>query len=330
MKKQLRKAMICTVAMMLVAVVTLTGVTYAWFSKSDSAQVTDMTINVEARDGGVYISTDKYANFGTSIDIPVDANTKFNPASTAGTLDDNGKLKFFNGALESPMDDTLEITALTSPSGYYIEQEVYFDNSTGGGTLVVNLTDPTGIGIVTSTNSNRKIQAATRIAIVTHGSLTVDEFNTNKLTDAEYPIGTPTVQILETNPNEHTSTGINEYKILTGKTSVGASEVFSYYYGVNAVPASGAEINRYNKKLNVTDPDIAELTKLEHVEGSILKSDPANVEIKIPAYSYLKTIVYVWIEGQDPDCQNDVSGVPFTVNLNFTKARMEYAEEAGS
>ena len=57
MKKQLRKAMICTVAMMLVAVLTLTGVTYAWFSENNEAYVNGLNMAVVKSSGGVYIST---------------------------------------------------------------------------------------------------------------------------------------------------------------------------------------------------------------------------------------------------------------------------------
>ncbi|MBR0450322.1 MAG: hypothetical protein IIX30_05865, partial [Clostridia bacterium] len=70
MKKQLRKAMICTVAMMLVAVLTLTGVTYAWFSTSNEATVDGITMQVAAYEGGIYISKDPFpSNFDTSISI---------------------------------------------------------------------------------------------------------------------------------------------------------------------------------------------------------------------------------------------------------------------
>jgi hypothetical protein len=304
----------------------LTGVTYAWFSQSDFATVSDMEIAVESRDGGVYISTKPYEDFGTTIDIPVpkDAkgdNVKFNPASTAGILTSDGKLKFFNGSLESPTDDTMSIEAIAAPGAYYIEQEVYFDNSTGSGDLIISLKDT----VIASTNENRAIQAATRVAVVTHGSLTKEQFDVKKLTGEAYPLGTPTVQILETNPTEHTSLGISEYKLLTGKTSVGANETFAYYYGVNDVTAEGVEINRYNKKVNSGDPDISQLTKLSHnadKTATILRATPDDVEIIVPAYSYLKTIVYIWIEGQDPDCQNNVSGTPYVASIRFTKKGM--------
>jgi 1,4-dihydroxy-2-naphthoate octaprenyltransferase len=56
MRKQIRKAMICTIAMMLVAIVTLTGVTYAWFSQSDTAVVSGADVTLKSVAGGVKMS----------------------------------------------------------------------------------------------------------------------------------------------------------------------------------------------------------------------------------------------------------------------------------
>ena len=332
MKKQIRKAMICTIAMMVAAIVSLTGVTYAWFSQSDSANVSDLTVSVASRDGGVYISTEPYSGFGTSISIPVpkDSNDKpinFEPASTAGEFDAKGELKFFKGELSNYEDITLDATEISSPGAYYIMQEVYFDNSGSVGDLIVSLKDTK----ITSSNSNRPIQSATRIAVVTHGSINKATFDSQKPTPTNpdivpYPKGTPTVQILETNPGDHISKGFNEYKFLTGKTSVGTNETFDYYYGIKS---AANDIYRFNKNSDGNAANDANLVKLEHKTDksqTILRSSPNDVEIRVPAGSYLKTLIYIWIEGQDPDCQNDVSGAPYTANITFTKKSVIYPE----
>ena len=326
MKKQIRKAMICTIAMMLVAVVTLTGVTFAWFSASDSASVSDMTVSVAARDGGVYISKDPYSGFGTSISIDVPA-VSFETASTAGEVDANGLLKFFKGSLSNYEDITVDAEEIPDPGAYYIMQEVYFDNSSSKGELTVSLNGTK----INNTNSNRPVNAATRIAVVTHGSIDKATFDSRKPTPQNpdiipYPKGIPTVQILETNPNDHISKGLNEYKFMTGLDSVGSNEVFTYYYGIKNATK---DIYRLNKKADLSSANDANLVKLEHKADkstTILRSNPNDVEIVIPAESYLKTVIYIWIEGQDPDCQNDVSGAPYTANITFTKKSVKYPE----
>ena len=230
MKKQIRKAMLCTVAMMLIAVVTLTGVTYAWFSKADEADVTGLTMEVVSRDGGVYVSTKPYTDFGTSITINPPADAVYNPASTAGELDEDGNLKFFNGFLDSPTDKTLnKIEAISSPSNYYIRQDVYFDNSTGSTPVKISLA---GTEIISS-DVARKTHVAARVAIVTHGAITQAQFNNGD----DYPTTTDssTVQIFENDSGSHTQNGINEYKKYINPDA-GNTDTYTYYAYIYIYP----------------------------------------------------------------------------------------------
>ena len=54
MKKTLRKAMLSTICMLIVAVMSLTGVTYAWFTMADNATVEGIEMNVIA-DGRAHV-----------------------------------------------------------------------------------------------------------------------------------------------------------------------------------------------------------------------------------------------------------------------------------
>lgn len=300
MKKQIRRAMICTIAMMLMGVVSLTGVTYAWFSKSDEAFVNGLTMEVVSSDGGVYISTMPYTDFGNSITITPPADAVYNPASTAGQLDENGKLKFFNGFLDSPTDRTLDIEAIQDPGNYFIMKDVYFDNSTGSTPVRISLA---GTEIVPADEA-RRTHVAARVAIVTHGSITQLEFNNAQA----YPTTTDNsnVQIYENNSGLHTQTGINEYQKFINPN---ASSSDNYkYYAINSV---GNDIDRFN------DGNPSQLTDMS--ESPALKTDANSVIIEVPAGSYLRTTLYVWLEGQDPDCQNNISGKPYSANIKFTK-----------
>lgn len=300
MKKQIRRAMICTVAMMLIGVVSLTGVTYAWFSKSDEADVNGLEMEVVSRDGGVYVSTMPYKDFGTSITINPPEGAEYNPVSTAGQLDENGNLKFFEGFLSSPSDRTLDIKAITDPGNYFIRQNVYFDNSTGSTPVRISLA---GTEIIPK-DAARNTHLAARVAIVTHGHITQEQFNVG----AEYPTTTnnANVQIYENNAGMHTQQGINEY---TKFINPNASSSGTYnYFGVNS---EGTDVDRFNdgKPLELTDMS----------ETGIVKTSPDSVIIEVPAGCYLRTTLYVWLEGQDPDCQNNISGKPYTAAIKFTK-----------
>ena len=100
MKKQIRKAMICTIAMMVAAIVSLTGVTYAWFSQSDTSVVEGIELGIVAVDGGVYVSNDPKPSFwGYRVNLGINKKD-FEPASTTPSTLVNGKLQFFSGHVD--------------------------------------------------------------------------------------------------------------------------------------------------------------------------------------------------------------------------------------
>ncbi len=70
MKKQIRKTLLSTMSMLLVGVLCLTGVTFAWFSMGTEAQVNNFDVNVELADGAILVATpDASGNlvFGTTV-----------------------------------------------------------------------------------------------------------------------------------------------------------------------------------------------------------------------------------------------------------------------
>lgn len=307
MKKQIRKAMLCTIAMMVAAIVSLTGVTYAWFSESDSADVTGLNMDVVASEGGVYISTDGYDPDSFTTSIALDAgNDKYSPVSTAGDYSESGYLKFFSGSLEAPKDPTLKIKEIDrgSKKGNYVEEDIYFDNSMGTSDIVISL-EGTIISPkqVPGSTSTKPINLATRVAVVTRGALTQEALLAGE-TYSHIPVS---LQIYENDANSHTTQGILEYEKIDSE----ANSASKYdYYGIKAATTEAEDeaggINRFAKT------DTVHLKKMSTV------SDASAIEIVVPAGSYLKTTVYVWIEGQDADCQNDVSGQAFTAAIKFT------------
>lgn len=307
MKKQIRKAMLGTVAMMLMAIVTLTGVTYAWFSEANEANVTGLTMDVVASEGGVYISTDGYDLDSFTTSVALDAgNDKYSPVSTAGEYSTDGYLKFFSGTLEAPKDPTIKIkeVARGDKKGSYIEEDIYFDNSMGTAPITISLE---GTLIVpkpaTEGAATKPINLATRVAVVTRGSLLQSEILEGKTYD-----NTPvSLQIYENDAKTHTTQGILEYEKLDSEA--GANEKFNTY-ALKATTTTAEDeaggINRFAK------------SDTTHLQLMTTVSDAAAIEIVVPAGSYLKTTIYVWIEGQDADCQNDVSGQMFDAAIKFT------------
>lgn len=93
MKKTFRSAALSTIIMLVVAILTLTSVTYAWFAANTSVSATDMKVQVVAGNGlaiGAYTGTSAapvapdVTAFKSTVKAIVDtSNTNLNPTSTA-------------------------------------------------------------------------------------------------------------------------------------------------------------------------------------------------------------------------------------------------------
>lgn len=285
MKKTMRSAMLSTIAMLVVAVLSLTGVTYAWFSSAEKAVVSEFTMNVAENAGGVEISNNM-TTWASSIAAPSFANATFSPVSTGSKLVDNG-LKFFVGTLGTDTNTVTLADAGSDASGKWVAYTVYFRN-TSSNAVKVNLNETT----VTSADA-LDVEKATRIGLVDFGDVTITADNGNET--AFNGKGATGVQIYEPNATAHTINGINDGAV--------ANTVHEYF---GAVGVTNTAVNRKQATTGV----------LEKVTTA---TDTANVTITINGNSYHKVVVYFWVEGQDADCQNDVAGENFQVNLKFSK-----------
>ena len=285
MKKTMRSAMLSTIAMLVVAVLSLTGVTYAWFSSAEKAVVSEFTMNVAENAGGVEISNNM-TTWASSIAAPSFANATFSPVSTGSKLVDNG-LKFFVGTLGTDTNTVTLADAGADASGKWVAYTVYFRN-TSSNAVKVNLNETT----VTSADA-LDVEKATRIGLVDFGDVTITADNGNET--AFNGKGATGVQIYEPNATAHTINGINDGAV--------ANTVHEYF---GAVGVTNTAVNRKQATTGV----------LEKVTTA---TDTANVTITINGNSYHKVVVYFWVEGQDADCQNDVAGENFQVNLKFSK-----------
>ena len=72
MKHNFRKAALSTICMLIVAVMSLTGVTYAWFTAGQQATVNGMNVKVTAADGGVQVRLLNSDTWGAELDLEVE------------------------------------------------------------------------------------------------------------------------------------------------------------------------------------------------------------------------------------------------------------------
>ena len=223
MKKTMRSAMLSTIAMLVVAVLSLTGVTYAWFSSAEKAVVSEFTMNVAENAGGVEISNNM-TTWASSIAAPSFANATFSPVSTGSKLVDNG-LKFFVGTLGTDTNTVTLADAGADASGKWVAYTVYFRN-TSSNAVKVNLNETT----VTSADA-LDVEKATRIGLVDFGDVTITADNGNET--AFNGKGATGVQIYEPNATAHTINGINDGAV--------ANTVHEYF---GAVGVTNTAVNR--------------------------------------------------------------------------------------
>ena len=157
MKNTMRKAMLSTIAMLVVAVMSLTGVTYAWFTAGDYATVTGMTMNVATAAGGVEVSAD---NATWANNVTLTTNTDLvKPVSTANAKD------FYD--VEFNPANSAEIKAVAGSASNVIVQKLYLRN-TGTEDVSVNLNYTTITSAVNAKNNNKEtdIVNAARMAVL--------------------------------------------------------------------------------------------------------------------------------------------------------------------
>ena len=297
MKKQIRRAMMCTIAMMLMGIVSLTGVTYAWFSQSDTAVVGGMNLGIVSKEGGVLMSAvPNPSEWAFRLDLDMQ-ETEFNPSSmTPGNIQENGKIQFYNGVINESKPSDIYTEAVTQ-NKYYIEKDIYFYNDSLEEAIKVVLDKESTI-LSDVTNG---VDMAMRLAIVNHGVYTkgteTSGINEFKTTDPA------NVMIYEFNPKQH----------LDGGTDVRTT------YGVKAASGVNNFFNTKEEEDAIADgnPD----TNAQYLDKTtaVYKDSVDDVSFEIPADSYYRITVYLWLEGQDVDCKNAISGSNMNIQLGFTK-----------
>lgn len=313
MRKQIRKAMICTIAMMLVAVVTLTGVTYAWFSESNAAVVDGVTIDVVTKAGGVLMA--KVANpgeYGWSYHVGLDwKGTDFYPASTTpSNLDSNNNLVFYNGELDDAnlnivTTKVLGTTTNATEGAHYFKHDLYFYNPEE---------NPINVKLDV-TPGDSAIWQSVRIGLVNHGTYTVTTENGEETVKVTADTNGVNAMIYEFKPNDHHRTGSTDYIKTYGVIAEG-TDILMY----GQIKDEDGKVTQTGEITQLENETITESDYVEWVNSYYAgNGDRTNPKFVIPEESYFKVTVYIWLEGQDVDCLTEVSGSKFEPTLNFTR-----------
>lgn len=299
MKKQIRRAMICTIAMMLMGVVSLTGVTYAWFSQSETAIVEGMRMEIVSKEGGVLISAiPNPEEWAYRLDLNIDDGTKFNPASMVPeNIMEDGNIQFYDGIINEFSRNEIYTKAVGS-NEYYIQRDIYFYNDSLTEPITVKIDkDSTALSGVTN-----NVDRAMRMAIVAH---------------SEYPMGTDENGIgayKTTDPNKVMIYEFNPKSHRDGSTDVKTT------YGVKAASGENTYFNVATHEGYIKDGNADTNSDYLAETRTVYYDSLDDISFEISADTCFRITVYIWLEGQDIDCLNEISGSEMNIQIGFTKA----------
>ena len=318
-KKDRKKLLLLSIFFTSILLITST---YAWFSANRVVSVDALNVHVQA-DGGFEVSTDA-VNFGqvvTTDDIvnasrnyPNSLNQipyKLDPVSTGGTVS-NGRLELFKGEATNTRSTDYILVANRS-----IETSSFGEESTGS-FITFDLFFRTSSPKTLYLSSNSKItylgdesvgiENAARVGFLNEGSSSDNASLAQNLNKASE------VAIWEPNYDVHTEYGVrnalNVYGINTSMTGGAPLD----YHGVisdikenDNVLITEANSNRYPNFFRSVRPTIR--SQLNNTNNYEL----INLEAGIT-----KMRIYMWLEGQDVDCEDNASYGDISFQLEFT------------
>ena len=299
-------------------------------------------------------ATTTYLDSGKTFQEPAEGVTNVVPteylpvSTTGGTNEGIGStgLKLYNGTYNSEEGlKGIAIAPETSASGYYAF-DLYLMSTSNGVTSDKLQLD--ALSTITGNNANFGIQNTARIAFALYEN-SGDEvkIGAKDYTGAEIIAGTSTgknitdVAIWEPHATKHvdnivkntlikfSTSDITKYSLTSNATQAGRKRIaddqaLPTYALTTASATAGTIADVYDwdtPSAGLTLQNTTQTDETDRSESIDLKSTKdGSTPIQIIANQYQKMRVYVWIEGQDPDCVNYASmGGGLTLDLGLSK-----------
>lgn len=320
-KKNKRKSLIL---LLLLTIIMFGTSTYAWFTANEVVTINDINVNVAASDG-IQISTDGlnwksvitntdittgYRASGSSEDNSGSKNqlpSTVTAVSTNGSIDTTGDTKgqvpMYLATITNDSSSNYVLTAARDPETGkdYIAFDIFLRVNK---LQTVYLTPDSKV--TTSDTTDRGLKNAARVGFAKKGEAAI-ESTADALRTLNNPSGSAI--IWEPNSEAHTTAVVNSVAPDYGVT-LGTPK--TTYYGVNQ-----AFDTPVNLKTIVKDGHDTYTTQMSTVVSTT--SDVATkTQLFTLAPGITKYRVYMWVEGQDIDCENNATGSNITYKLQLT------------
>lgn len=310
MKNFKKKALLPAIIMVMVSVIALSSATYAWFTVGNDALLGNLEVNVVAA-SGIQFSLDT-ATWKSSIstaeiqNVAIFPSAEIVPLSSNGKTNSNGRLDLYKGTINADgVTFTSESEAapgeangvIQKGSGNYIAFDLYVKVDKAA---KLYLHEDSAVTSAAPGKGN----LATRIAIVDQGYISLAGGATPGEAKALKNTGA-TAFIWEPNASTHAADA------LSMGTSVAGGASANPYKGVTGVAADIP---------NNPNGEHANLASVTTVDTIGIRDTAVVAELEA---GISKLSVTIWLEGQDGDCVNSISGGTINSLLKFTKVDAE-------
>ena len=325
-KRKKSKKIFIAILMILFTGVILTASTYAWFTANKTVTVSEIDVNVTTSEG-LQISTDA-VNWKTVISneditgVTYDGSTNqlpgqtatIKPTSTIGEIDGaTGFMKMFVGAVESSASGDYILTATQSietkstTTGDFVVFDLFFQTNAAA---TIYLTSSSS---VKASKTATGIQNAARVGFVVqgHAAAGTDAATIRALKND----GTGNVKavIWEPNFDVHTAAAVKHASDVYGLTTSQTGGSKLAYKGVKAAISDSVNI-----PLNSTNATyFGDITPNIYSPVAGIPTDKYERVFDLEA-GVTKVRIYMWVEGQDVDCEDNASGGSVAYNLQFS------------
>jgi len=335
-KNKKKKKLTSLLLLCFLTIIMISISTYAWFTANKTVTVSSLDVNVTAS-SGLQVSVDGFewktvisnaditgastaGNYNNAINqVP----TVLAPVSTAGEfVTGGGYLQMFSGTVIDNASGDFALTAKEAEeknrsgadAGEFIAFDLFLKNDSTEPLTPLYLSSESGV-IPKIGSSDSGLKNASRIAFVVQGNTASDSLLSVvqglKTTSAN------DVYIWEPNYDAHSS-----HAIIAAKST----------YDITTTDGGG-QINYDGVKKEITNSIILKETNKDKNPEFFERVTPKYITSKgystiAPGTDYLaifslkpgitKLRIYMWVEGQDVDCENNASGTDISFNVQFT------------
>ena len=301
--------------------------TYAWFSANKEVALEGINAKVVAAEG-LQISLDG-ESWSSKITINKDALAAATansyvwpdalvPVSTVGGLD-SGNMEMYYGDVSAEGDSLTNPTDETTGSTKYIVFDLYFKNSSSQATGdILQLNTGSSVAIAADGKAGTGLENSIRSSVVLYSNsvaMTESGENIRKIA-----AGTPKVCIWEPNYDKHITEVVNNDDRITGATqaytTLALKDITPDDEGVIPNITSTSATDNIDEQTTLTSgASITEAVNMTNLGGD---------NLMLAQNAVMKARVYIWLEGQDPDCIDTAStGKSIDVVLGFTKPAVD-------